>query len=344
MVDAISPHSQSNTADISLPLRLDNRLKAGALNNDDFSIDCLFTLALEQGNPDSEAAASFIFDLYTGNKSVLDEQITQTSQIDKNLRLQLAIDASKLCALVAEMKGGQITVPPKILLIAGFEAADGSEEREKVLDQLRVNTHFCQKMAQTEQPLNSTLFSADRYISNDELNAVAARLNQPGSLTTFHPARSVSLERDELIKQFSQQRQHVDAVPLLVGEHWVLWVMFTNKNGERASLFFDSLAAMSEQTKSNLDGLAQACNMKTPVWVRANLQDNAPNGCAVFLMYAMQNIENLPHAPLHALKKVIGDFSKLDEDSQKFTIQHGRAEMLGALADDRSLADMETYV
>lgn len=344
MVDAFSPHSPSSTCGISLPLRLDSRLKVAALNSDDFSLDCLFTLALEQGNPDSEAAAIFLFDIYIGNKNACNEPVSAAAQPCQKLRAQLAAKASELCMLVSAMasKGDLIAVPASILLMAGFESQEGSEQREKVLDQLRANKRCCEKMAQIGQPLNSTLFATNRYICGEELNAIAAQLNQPDSAITFHHASSVLYEHDHLVMQFAQNRPHIDVVPLLAGDHWLLWVMLTRNDGERISLFFDSLAKLSREAKSDLNGLAKACNMVNPVWVEGNLQDNAPNACGVFMMKAMQAIANAPHHVQPALEKIISDFLNLDEQEQTFGIRHGRAELLGAFIAHHSQVEQET--
>ncbi len=345
MVDAFSPHSPFSTSGISLPLQLDSRLKVAALNSDDLSLDCLFTLALEQSNPDSEAAATFLFDIYTGYKNACNEPVSAVAQPCHKLRSQLAAKASELCMLVSAMaiKGDLIVVPAKILLMAGFESHEGSEEREKVLDQLRANKRCCEKMAQIGQPLNSTLFDTNRYICGEELNAIAAQLNQPDSSITFHNARSVLYEHDELVAQFAENRPHVDVVPLLAGDHWVLWVMLTRNDGERVSIFFDSLAKLSREAKSDLNGLAKACNRVNPVWIEGNLQDNAPNACGVFMMKAMQAIENSPRHVLPALENIISDFLKLDEHEQTFEMRHGRAELLGAFIAYHSQVELETY-
>ncbi len=241
MVDATGAFLTSDGPYIQSILHLTKDLKDAARCNDAFSIDCLFTMALEQDNPNREAAAAFLFDLYSGQEAPLQGEC---------FREQLAEKALNLCQLVFKIAHNPIDIPAKLLLMGGFETQSDSDERAKVLDRLQANHHFLKTMVQMEQPADSTMFNTNRCVTNSELNAMAKILNSPvASLTTFHPARSASQNQSELTVLFAPDRQQVDAIPLIIGEHWLLWVIFTNDDGKRGSLFFDSLATLSAEKK-----------------------------------------------------------------------------------------------
>ncbi|MCU5773863.1 hypothetical protein N5923_09740 [Erwiniaceae bacterium BAC15a-03b] len=321
--------------------QLDEGLKHRARNNDAFIIDYLFTLACEN-SPLATAAESFLFDLYTGKEG----------EASQPLRIQLGKDSLKLYEIV-QARNEKCTddrweIPAKMLIMAGFETESLSNLREDIVADIRqqLPQQLSNVIGHEDYPINSAIFDNNRYITSAELDSISAVLNHKQSRVTFHDAIGIpeaGADRDALTTRMAANFSHhnqpgfaVDFKPLLFREHWVLFGTFTANDGQRMSIVFDSLACLNPDEKAYLERLASD---SSPLFLQANLQDNAPNACGLLVAKAMQAIADNPGEPEQALQKFIDKFRALDNSEQLRFNTHGRAELYGVLLDNLSQFD-----
>ncbi|MBP2168935.1 deubiquitinase [Erwinia toletana] len=322
---------------------LDEGLKQRARNNDNFSIDYLFTLACENSLQSPEAE-SFIFDLYTGKQGVT---------ADNQLSVQLGKDALKMVEIVQARNKqkpahDQWQIPIKILMMAGFETNSLSSLRENIVADIKrqLPPQLTNAISDNGYQIDSAIFDPNRYITSAELDSVSGLLNRKQSRVAFHNAIGIPEAEPHcgaLITQMAAGLSHnnqpgfaVDFKPLLFREHWVLFGTYTRSDGQKQSIVFDSLDYLNASEKAWLDRLAGASDTSSPLFLQKNLQENAPNACGLLVAKAMQAIADNPSEPEQALQKFIQEFSALDNSEQQLFNLRGRAEMYGALVDNLS--------
>lgn len=320
------------------PTSLTSSLRGAARENDDFSIDCLFSLACENSRA-GQQAASFLFDLYTGKEIG-----------HPDLPEQLAKDSLKFFEIISERNKNRPLndawpIPEKILIMAGFACQRETQQHENILVRIN-NNELIHSYLYDGEP--GCFFDTNRLISASEIQSVTRQLNDNNQGITFH--ETTALDADEVNnnhipeKLFSilvsmeagggQKLSGGDFIPLLIRDHWVLFGLKTGDEGQRTAVLFDSDANLREGEIDFLRTLADYAGAENFLPLSAKLQEYAPNACAVFVCKAMTCIANEPAAPAEVtLQAFIDTFVALTATEQARFNKQGRAELYGSLLD-----------
>ncbi|WP_406706993.1 hypothetical protein [Sodalis sp.] len=318
-------------------------LKNAARNNDDFSIDALFTLACEN-SPAGLEAESFLFDLYTGKEAG-----------HPDLKEQLGKDSLKLCEIVQGRNKNKTpeeawSIPDKILIMAGFETQERSQQREEILEEINKNINFCACVDDGE-PVSSSFFHTNRLITSAELDSISKSLNSKEGGLKFHdaveiPATAIDNEHipPNLLSTLlniddkgKQRPSSGDFIPLLFRGHWVLFGLSTTDLGDKSAILFDSTNYLNNKEINFIQTLTEFLGANKVSVVQESLQENAPNACGLFVSNAMKHIAKNPKkTPYESLTKFVKSFSELNSTEQMLFNQRGRAELYGSLLDNVS--------
>ncbi|WP_063657362.1 hypothetical protein [Candidatus Arsenophonus triatominarum] len=318
-------------------------LKSAARNNDDFSIDCLFTLACEN-SPAGLEAESFLFDLYTGKE-----------EGHPYIKEQLGKDSLKLWEIVQGKNKNTIpeeawSIPDKILIMAGFETQERSQQREEILEEINKNVNFCVCVDDGE-PVSSSFFHTNRLITSAELDSISKSLNSKEGGFKFHDAVEIAataIDNEHIPQKLLSTLLNIDNkgkqipslgdfIPLLFRGHWVLFGLSTTESGDKSAILFDSTNYLNNKEMNFIKTLAGSLGTNEISVVKESLQENAPNACGLFVSNAMKSIaNNLNKTPYGSLTKFVKSFLELNNTEQMLFNQRGRAELYGYLLDNVS--------
>ncbi|XBS70670.1 hypothetical protein ABK905_05855 [Acerihabitans sp. KWT182] len=337
-------------------------LKDRARNNEAPSIEYLFTQACEASSAGKEAE-QFLFDLYSGKETG-----------DAQLRRQLGQDSLRLFTLVQQRNHNTQRestdiweLPTKLLLMAAFEAENGSPQQAEVFDRLRAATPFLSYVGEVNEFLPTTALSTGRFISSSEIDAFSQQLPVDNT-RRFYPATGVSEEEtaanrhdnvmlslkfpgaaarhaafDGVISSDGAPASSPVAgfIPLVFRQHWILFGWFSNKEGQKEAIVMDSQHYLNESEKKYLQNLALRCGVQERQEVTFfdnDLQQHAPNACGLLVAKAMESLAgNDDWRPeMSGFKEILKNFTEQfaagDIEQQRLFNQHGRAELYAALA------------
>ncbi|MGG2142115.1 hypothetical protein [Symbiopectobacterium sp. RP] len=318
-------------------------LKSAARNNDDFSIESLFTLACEKSSAGLEAE-SFLFDLYTGKEAG-----------HPDVKEQLGKDSLKLCEIVQGRNKNKTpeeawSIPDKILIMAGFETQERSQKREEILEEINKNINFCASIDNGDK-VSSSFFDTNRLITSAELDSTSKLLNNKESGFRFHDAvgiPAIATDDESIPKNLLTNLSNIDHkgkqtslsgdfIPLLFRNHWVLFGLSKTDSGDKSAILFDSANYLDDKEMKFIQKLTEFLKVNEVLVVQESLQENAPNACGLFVSNAMKSISNNSNKkPYESLANFVKSFSELNNTEQMFFNQRGRAELYGYLLDNLS--------
>lgn len=318
-------------------------LKGAARNNDDFSIDALFTLACEN-SPAGLDAESFLFDLYTGKEAG-----------HPDLKEQLGKDSLKLCEIVQKRNKNKTSeeawsIPDKILIMAGYETQEKSQQREEILEEINKNVNFC-ACVDDGAPVSSSFFHTNRLITSAELDSISKSLNSKEGGFKFHYAVEISatvIDNEHIPQKLFSTLLNIDNkgkqipssgdfIPLLFRGHWVLFGLSTTDSGDKSAILFDSKNYINNKEINFIKILAEFLGANKVSFVKEPLQQNTPNACGLFVSKAMKFIANdSSKTPYDSLTEFVKSFLELNNTEQMLSNRRGRAELYGSLLDNVS--------
>ncbi|MFW0037170.1 MAG: hypothetical protein AB8V75_03525 [Coxiella endosymbiont of Dermacentor nuttalli] len=324
--------------------KLDENLKNNARNNDDYSIDCLFTMACEP-TPLGREAEKFLFDLYTGKETK-----------DFSLKKQLGRDSLRLYEIVEKRNFGKSpndvwVLPEKLLIMAGFTANSISQQQANIAEKIDKQTPhmaaFIDVGNQIAGPINTSFFDSNRLSSAAEINASIEKINRKYPKFNFFDTRAISTIdvsnqklSSELVLQLnalndiSLNTVRGNFVPLLFRDHWVLFGVFFSSEGHKTSTLFDSADYLNANEISYIKALSDKLGSEKVVFINKNIQTNLPNSCALLLTKAMESIAEKDNIQPHI---ILSDFAKnisvMSLEEQDMFNRHGRAELYGNVLD-----------
>ncbi len=340
--------SRTDKTDGHVSLAVDD-LKPLARSNDPFAVDGLFTLALQPGN-DGRAAMDFLFDLYTGKEPG-----------GRGIQEGLERDSLALVELIARSRaqaGSSFSdwkIPPKLLIMAGYAAEDGSHCRKIIQDALveRLAVPAGDEGYLTHAMLDHTemhpVLRSDRMVTMTEVQTCASILNAQTNLVRFCEVESIPEGGGKIVPagDAAAMPPGIYAQPIIMKKHWVLCCVDT-RDAERPGLaLFDS---SGRHYLKDEDHQSIACRMQARFGIESadmvvqqdNLQAATPNACGVWVVAAMRQLAGLNAAedPVAVLSDYAERLKDVDGDEKRLQVRRARARLYGEVLDDERIAMM----
>jgi len=323
---------------------LSHEVIAVAKDNDPDVISALFTLACD-GNDKGSVVANFLFSLYTDKRHE-----------NSALACQLGRDSLKLVEIVSARNKekppeDQWRIPTKLLVMAGFEANNGSQLHSDIVAEIKTQEPRLSLYLEED----TSLFGTNRMVTGAELNVISSELTA-NTQVQYRDAVGISdadVFAQNVADNLVASLTHADAkhgesspsmivIPLLLKDHWVLFGMLKNAAGEKSAVVFSSVQyfedkhGMQNEYGKYLDALAQACSndLQSITVLDANLQNHAPNACGIFVVGAIEKMaDSQADKAVAALESYVDAFVGSDSaEMALFNIQ-GRARLFGAVLD-----------
>lgn len=321
--------------------RLDERLQNSARNNDDLSIEYLFTLAFEDSLLGKEAER-FLFDLYTGKESA-----------HSCLPQQLSKDSLRLYEIVEARNASNPTnetwkFPDKLLIMAGFSAQSDSQVRADIVDKINQNipilSAYVEVTTAQSEGLDNSFFAINRLVTAAEINAVTQQLTKVSTRFHFLDSQAISTSdvenkhcSPELIRKFNDPDYRDSLgkfIPLLFRGHWVLFGVTVSNSGDKNAVLFDSSNGLTAQERTFILELSDQINAKETTFIDQNIQTHLPNACGLLVSKAQEWLAKNPERePATILSNFSDHIQSTPAENLEIFNQHSRAEMYGNIID-----------
>ena len=305
-------------------------------------IDLLHNIAL-RGDDSGKLAEQMLFDLFSG-KSAGKPGVDQLVQ-EASLKLYTTASNNESVNRGNLLGGTKITQRPKLLYMAGSAMQNVSQRAE--IAQLIAPHHIAQSPHEQVGPDN--LWSTSRLVSSDELSQVVSDLESDQERISFNAPIGMLLpdSKENLLLQivFEKMEQpgwlsKPEYFPLNTGNHWVLFGLYrdyADNDQIKAVLFNSKPAALSAKDLGILEDIATLAGQRDDAkftYIAQDLQDNVPNGCALFVAEAMKQVAStIEHKPEQQLRDFSQGFAaRSSEEQVQFNIDQ-RRQMLGRLLD-----------
>ncbi|MEG3134870.1 hypothetical protein SC206_14995 [Rouxiella sp. T17] len=259
--------------------------------------------------------------------------------------------------------------PNSFSIIAGFQpprvAAEGDwdwdpetenadtprivDNRVNIANRLNDNLSLVNYVYEGPETIGRSLFTANRLISASELDSFAYKINQGNSDIENKPyfyggwkpnvtidKNGPALDMDTIkIGNFSvgEAKKAANFSPILLNNHWYLFGTFYDGDKKQAIVFDSKSSSHKKLEEKYFKKLAVECGVTDkPTFIAANMQDNAPNACGLFVAKAMEKLSQHESSNYKsALNDWANDFISQPTEFQEAFNRQGRKELMLAM-------------
>lgn len=286
------------------------------------SIDILHNLALRQDTA-GEQAEKVLFDLFSGKslgKTGVDRDIQQASL--KLYQITFKDNSYRF----------RFNSPTRLLYMASSAMSDLAQKQE--LSRQFVGEQ--QAQVPYEQTGELDWWSPARMLTTDEISAAMKKMPHTDCSLNFPTGLVDPFENSNILgeliaeKGFDSSQGFLDKpefFPINTGDHWVLFVLHRDQSDNDAvkAVVFSSAGNLNSDTKAKLTQAAALAggDDNSVTFVEKHIQDNAPNGCGIFVIWMMKQIIANQECEMGAVaEKFVDEFMKKSQEEQaNFNIQ-----------------------
>ena len=279
---------------------LDTLVNAAAAGDLD-SIEFLYNIALQEGKL-GKAAEDALFDVFSlkiPGKIGVDKQI---QQMGLQLYQIFANDRDNYNSINMLHK---LSTQSKLAYIVGSAITNTT-------DRLNLSKFVFNE---------PDIWGSNRMINSDELGsgmqAVLKDSKKSKNFSLNYPMELALL--DSQISQKEALWNKTECFAVNTGEHWIFFALY-KQNNEKKALVFNSWHSLDKGIRKKLANVATHAGAKSLTYIEKDLQQSVPNGCALFVIKAIEKIAESPDEdPVKVLKDVRDVFlTHSIEEQEKF--------------------------
>ncbi len=323
-----------------------------ARNGDFYSIEALNNIALRQ-DAIGPQAENELFDLFSGNQS---EKKGSANKIQKGVdsEIQKASLALYNIALYNRTKNNndmqKLHAPSKLLYIAGSTLTNITEKQ--ALSMLLIGNQSAQ--SPNEQLGELDIWGENRMLQTDEINATTKKIARGTPDISINFPIGITHSHDNMLNEIIEEKQkdknflnQPELFPINTGNHWILFMLYKDLSDNKVkNIVFNSYHELDQSIKVNLIRSAKNAGLTEEsdiTFIERNIQDNAPNGCGLFVVKAIELICQTPEQnPEDKLKSFTQEFVKKSIEEQRLFNQQIRRQLYGVYHDDIFYKTKET--